>query len=193
MGESDVLTVWIPDIILRDAYLYIARKAKCFREKFCSRTELVEMVLQECGPEYAHVRIDWIRERIPHCCKNPGNHGGGWRALDKHGPPKKPKLSSELKAHYASEEYRRLSDEKIREAGGLCQVCCRPATECHHRCYDNIGTPLEKGDLIAICRKCHTPCDSRRRRESASLPSRHLEQKRPAIDCGGVHSLDMHQ
>ncbi len=159
----------IPDTLLRDAYLAVARRVEMYREKFTARTENIEAVKQYLGPEYAHIPVDMIRERIGTCAKNPDKHGGGWTVtLNGHGARKnhvesKRKESKRLQAHYDSVGYAQIKDEARADHDGQCAVCGRPLEEFHHCRYDRIGTPDEIKDVIPVCKVCHPHLDRLRR------------------------------
>lgn len=78
--------VLIPDIVLRDAYNIVANRVGSAREKFVAETRNIEDVFHLIGPMYGHVSIDWVRARIPNCCKNPEKHGGWWNVFGGIGP-----------------------------------------------------------------------------------------------------------
>ena len=61
----------IPDAALRDAYLVVARRNGCGRDRIVAEAALLDEVRTRLGPDYAHVPPDWIRQRVITCCKNP--------------------------------------------------------------------------------------------------------------------------
>lgn len=156
----------IPDDILRDAYLAVARKVGAYREKFAARTENIEAVKLHLGPAYAHHPNDDIRDRILTCAKNPQAHGGGWRGTKTgHGPSKghKRKVSKHLQDHYDSAGYARLKDVVRFRHNSQCVACGCPAEEFHHCRYDRIGTPEEIYDVVPVCKTCHPDFDRLRK------------------------------
>lgn len=146
----------IPDLILRDAYLAVAKEVKAYREKFVAETRNVEMVRFLCGPQYAHVRVDEIRDRIPTCCKNPEKHGGGWRAKGGHGPGKGVKPSPRWYQEYLNDDWwKSFKGLVLRFWEHRCALCnSNKNIDVHHRTYERLHE--EKiSDCIALCRSCH--------------------------------------
>ena len=151
----------VPDLVLRDAYRKVADCSNCYREKFIARTELIEAVKTELGPEYSHASADWLRDRIISCAKNPARHGGGW------GNPKRPaprKLrptgnhSPEYLAHLDSDAWQEVRQAAFDRDGGRCRLCnSREQLEGHHRSYANLGRGMarELPDVTTLCRACH--------------------------------------
>ena len=146
----------IPDLILRDAYLKIARKYKTYRENFVSRTELVEMVKVEIGPDYAHVRIDDIRERISTCCKSPGRHGGGWSAtVNGHGPSRKHQSPQWYLDYLDNPHFIAVRDACLEDWGHACCLCkSSKHVEVHHNTYETLWRE-SLSDVVPLCSKCH--------------------------------------
>ena len=55
-----------------------------------------------------------------------------------------------------SPEWRRRRADALRRAGWRCQVCnSSVALEVHHRTYERRGAE-DSGDLIVLCRRCHS-------------------------------------
>ena len=161
MAIEDNEEVLIPDAKLRDAYCYVSNHVGEYREKFCAETKNVELVRQECGPEFSHIRLDWIRKRIATCCKNPSKHGGGWAVSGRgHGPTRKvadrKSISEYEKRLRARPEWPGLRDACFAAADYRCQLCNdTTGLQAHHRTYDTWRTPEELSDLTCLCRKCH--------------------------------------
>ena len=160
----------IPDILLRDAYLAVAKKVGMYREKFAARTENIEAVKLHLGPAYAHHPNDDIRDRIITCAKAPNSHGGGWAVTGNgHGPKKghkqnrKLKVSKKLQDHYTSIEYAQVKDILRDTHDGQCVACGKPLEEFHHCRYDRIGTLDEIRDVVPVCNVCHPILDRLRR------------------------------
>ena len=150
----------IPDILLRDAYLKVAREANCARESFTSKTELIELVKLEVGYAYSHVPVDLIRDRITTCCKNPEKHGGGWSVtVNGHGKSKKKPSPEWYDSYCKSDHWKQKVQEFLEFWDYCCAVCnCRAEKnkplDVHHRRYENLHN--EKiNDCIVLCRKCH--------------------------------------
>ena len=151
----------IPDAALRDAYLVVARRNGCGRDRIVAETALLDEVRTRLGPDYAHVPPDWIRQRVITCCKNPKAHGGDW------GNPKKPaprKLkqaagySPEYLAHLDSPAWQEIRQAAFDRDGGRCRLCnSRQNLQGHHRSYANLGRDAAKelADVTTLCRKCH--------------------------------------
>lgn len=166
----------IPDDVLRDAYLTVAKEARCFREKFAARTELIEQVRYLCGPSYAHVPIDAIRDRIIVCCKSPNKHGGGWAGtINGHGPGKvatKPKWYTKYlnSKWWGSRKLMFLKFWNYR-----CCICRSDKhVEVHHNNYNNLYRE-SMNDCVVLCRKCH----KRHHRYMEALPT-----VMPRLRCG---------
>ena len=162
----------IPDLLLRAAYLQVAKERKCYREKFTARTEHIDAVKRILGPEFAHIPADDIRDRIITCCKSPERHGGGWSGtVNGHGPTRiVKKMSPEYTAAINSPEWRRFRMDLIETFGGRCAVCnSGAALEVHHRTYERLGRE-EHFDCNPVCAKCHKVCDGRRQREATLSP-----------------------
>jgi hypothetical protein len=162
----------IPDLLLRAAYLQVAKERKCYREKFTARTEHIDAVKRILGPEFAHVPADDIRDRIITCCKSPERHGGGWSGtVNGHGPAKVVKnVSPEYLDYLKSPKWHEFRMELIEKFGGRCAICnSGDPLEVHHRHYDRLFRE-EHFDCIPVCPKCHKVCDARRQRQSGSTP-----------------------
>ena len=153
----------IPNPILIKAANRRQREISHCADKF--NTYDAEKVREYCGKEFGHISTDDVRNRCISLRK-----ADLLEKIRGHGPGKltdgvPPDLSDELLEHYKSTKYRRLSEAIIILAEGRCQICNGKAIECHHRCYNHIGTEEEASDLIAVCRKCHERADRRRREE----------------------------
>jgi hypothetical protein len=146
----------IPDTTLRDAYLLVARRAKCYREKFVAKTDLIEAVRFEVGPHYSHVSNDAIRDRISTCCKSPEKHGGGWAATTNgHGKSKKEPSPEWYRRYLESDHWIEKRKKFLIFWENACAVCNSAAKpEVHHRRYENLGKE-KPNDCIVLCAKCH--------------------------------------
>jgi hypothetical protein len=90
-----------------------------------------------------------------------GKRGGNGTCSKKTGDPVV--ISPELQAHYKTDFYGYIKDQERAEARGRCRICNDPLEEFHHRDYSNIGKPEESHDVIAVCKICHSACDTLRR------------------------------
>lgn len=62
----------------------------------------------------------------------------------------------DYRAYLATPEWWARRDERVRAAGGRCQVCYSDRRlNCHHRTYERIGRELPE-DLIVLCEACHS-------------------------------------
>lgn len=62
--------------------------------------------------------------------------------------------------------WKRRREDKLRTAGQRCQLCNRGSVplNVHHRTYERLGEELD-GDLIVLCRTCHSTFHEHRRLE----------------------------
>lgn len=61
----------------------------------------------------------------------------------------------DYESYLLSPEWRERRAERIRFAGGKCEVCCSPERlEVHHRTYERLGAELMT-DLLVLCADCH--------------------------------------
>jgi hypothetical protein len=160
----------VPDETLRDAYLEVGRRSGKWRERLIADTALIEAVRTILGPEYGHVSLDWLRNRIVQCAKNPANHGGGW------GRPDRPAKGRRAKPHrphgevpggrewydgyLASPRWAAQRARCFDRDGNRCRICNdRQDLEPHHRSYQHCGYDTvpdkELADLTTLCRVCH--------------------------------------
>jgi 5-methylcytosine-specific restriction endonuclease McrA len=67
---------------------------------------------------------------------------------------------------YTSRAWRHCRENKLKEAGGLCEICYSrglivPAVHVHHKIHitpDNLDNPaitLDHSNLMALCEECH--------------------------------------
>lgn len=152
----------IPDLTLRDAYLEVANTVKMWREKFVASTANIEQVKLKCGPSYAHVPNDWIRARIPACCKCPDRHGGGWGKSEKSKPGKNrfnelESMGNERYLQYLkSSQWESVREKRKRMDGMRCRLCdSQSLLQVHHRTYKTVGAAEEVNDCTTLCEKCH--------------------------------------
>ena len=157
----------IPDETLRLAYQKISKSVGSYREKFVAYTRNLELVRQECGPAYAHVPIDDIRNRISTCCKNPGRHGNGPWAM-KHGEENgngKMGLPDRDRQSYdriREPDWPALSEEVKERDGYRCRLCnSKTMLQCHHRDHSKDQTDKEHEELTTLCDSCHTVTTAR--------------------------------
>ena len=84
-----------------------------------------------------------------------------------------PTVSDELKARRAEPSFEDLKKRVFAWAGGRCQVCNQPATECHHWSTRHLRQPDEWRDCVAMCEDCyerfHTPWREARRARNDRL------------------------
>jgi hypothetical protein len=65
------------------------------------------------------------------------------------------KATFDYHAYLKSPDWKAKRDDRVKAAGGRCQVCnARQNLECHHRTYERIGHELPE-DLIVLCDGCH--------------------------------------
>jgi CRISPR/Cas system-associated protein Cas10 (large subunit of type III CRISPR-Cas system) len=62
--------------------------------------------------------------------------------------------------------WKRRREDRLRAAGRRCQLCNRGSVtlNVHHRTYERLGEELD-GDLIVLCRTCHSTFHEHRRLE----------------------------
>lgn len=62
--------------------------------------------------------------------------------------------------------WKRRREARVRSAGRKCQLCNSDSTplNVHHRTYERLGEELD-GDLLVLCRKCHSTFHKHRRLE----------------------------
>ena len=68
------------------------------------------------------------------------------------------------KEYLQSPHWKRRREDKLRAAGRRCQVCNRDSgtLDIHHNTYQRLGQELD-GDLIVLCRACHSVLHEHRR------------------------------
>ena len=68
------------------------------------------------------------------------------------------------KEYLQSPHWKRRREDKLRAAGRRCQVCNRDSgtLDIHHKTYQRLGQELD-GDLIVLCRACHSVLHEHRR------------------------------
>ena len=128
-----------------------------------------DLVKEQCGAEYAAAPREDVRRQGVNLRKR-----GVLGSVNGHGPGSRQPLSDEYKAVLRSAKFREYFDKVCQLFGGRCAVCNNGGKiEPHHRTYERLG--CEEGmDCIPVCRKCHTPCDTRRRRQSQHPAERPL-------------------
>lgn len=78
--------VLVPDILLRDNYLDLAKATGCGTDMISPNPDLTLELRNMLGGDYRDVSLKWIGKRIVTCRKNPDQHGGWWTAFDRKGP-----------------------------------------------------------------------------------------------------------
>ena len=78
------------------------------------------------------------------------------RAPRRKAPRDDSSLSLGYREYLESVEWKEKRDKAVKAAGGRCQVCnSRIRLDVHHRTYRRIFKE-EIGDLVVLCRRCHT-------------------------------------
>jgi hypothetical protein len=70
------------------------------------------------------------------------------------------------KEYLQTPHWKRRREDKLRVAGRSCQLCNRSSVvlNVHHRTYERLGEELD-GDLIVLCRACHSTFHEHRQLE----------------------------
>ncbi len=125
-----------------------------------------EKVREWCGPEYAMIPLDDVRNQ----CTNLRKAGQLGAVSGGHGASKSPEHSEEYRRHMASQEWKAFLKRLKEFWGGKCSICnSSDHLQGHHRTYERLGHE-QLTDCILACKKCHKVADVRREREMKKRP-----------------------
>lgn len=151
----------LSDDVLLAAYLSVANRVGCYREKFVASTENIEAVISTIGAERIQpiegvprmLLGDYIRYRIPWRAKNDsrwcGTEGGRKRAEEKPTP-------DWYLAYLNSEHWQSFKAQVVEEWGHACCLNKRHTKnlEVHHNFYERLWGELFT-DVVCLCGACH--------------------------------------
>jgi len=128
-------------------------------DKLVANSLELERIRNKCGIRYHGIPLDDLREQITRFRK-----AGKIGAVKGHGPPRDLPPSDEMKAYYETDHWKEYTKRLRKFWDYRCAICfSNEKLDGHHRTYERLGEELIT-DCIAICRKCHAPADTRRRR-----------------------------